>query len=143
MTEQTVLSRKIEEEIRKRAENTYPEEGCGVLLGTARENRITEIKELPNAADPEHTGKYFEIDPLVFLNIEREAEEKNLGVIGVYHTHPDHAAVPSKEDEMHMVPGLTYLILSVVQGKCREIRGYRKERSGDPVAEIEIGEATS
>ena len=143
MIKRLVLPREIEDEINKNAVAVYPLEGCGVLLGCKENDSVLKVIHLSNATDPERAEKYFEIDPLEFIEVEREAEKDKLEIIGFYHTHPDHPAIPSKEDELHMIPGLVYLIVSVSKEECREIRVYQKERSEEDAAELETGEEAS
>ena len=58
---------------------------------------------------------------------EQYARERQLDVIGFYHSHPDVAAVPSVFDREHAWPTYSYLIVSVLQGEAVDIRSWELE----------------
>ena len=89
-------------------------------------------------AEEERRGEYFLIDPLEIAKSELLAEKERLELIGFYHSHPDHEAVASKEDALHMIRGCSYVILSVKNGICRELRSYEKTDSMDIGAKEEM-----
>ena len=51
--------------------------------------------------------------------MQREARERDLDIVGFYHSHPDHPAQWSQTDlnEAHWI-GCSYVITSVEQGKA-------------------------
>ena len=63
----------------------------------------------------------YAIDPKDILLVQKRARGQGLNIIGVYHSHPDHAAVPSECDRAQAWPEYAYVIVSVqgvsVQGK--------------------------
>ena len=124
--------------LKQMAKDAYPKEGCGLLIGEAEKFLVTGFQELENAAAPDMTGRHFVLDPLKVYEAEKEIEGKKLDILGFYHTHPDHAAILSEEDRFYMIPGMLYMILSVVKGKCRDIRVYEKRESDGIVTEILI-----
>jgi proteasome lid subunit RPN8/RPN11 len=95
----------------------YPDEVCGFLLaradaadGAVRGIRATEAA--PNAYAGERRRR-FVIPPEELHLAERRAESRGEVVVGFYHSHPDHPAVPSDFDAEHAWPWYTYLVLSV------------------------------
>ncbi len=122
---------------------TYPEEGCGLLLGQADRFLVTDFLQLENTASPDRAGKHFVLDPLKVYEAEREAEKKGLDILGFYHSHPDHEAALSEEDRRYMIPGMFYMILSIVKGRCRDIRVFEKRESNGIVTEIFILEVAA
>jgi proteasome lid subunit RPN8/RPN11 len=111
----------------------YPEEGCGVLLGRdGGEARVIErVLPFQNTRSEERERRYL-IAPEQLLSAEREAREAGLDVVGFFHSHPDHPAVPSAFDLEHAWPYYSYLIVSVERGKVADATSWRlaADRSG-------------
>jgi len=123
------IKEEISEQINLVAESVYPGECCGFLVGTKDEKSITvlEVREARNKTEGELKASQFEIDPLSLYKVERELEGKGLEIVGFYHSHPDCKAIPSNSDAENMIPGLAYIILSVIKGKVRDTRCYLKD----------------
>jgi len=64
------------------------------------------------------------IDPKDMLRVQREAREKGLNIIGIYHSHPDHVAVPSECDRALAWPEYAYVIVSVCEGKAVDVQNW-------------------
>ena len=105
---------------------TYPDECCGFLFGNEFENvrTISEILIVTNSKEGDKK-KRFEISPKDYLYAEQFAEERKLLLLGVYHSHPNHPAVPSEQDRLAAQPNFSYIIISVRSGKINEIRSWR------------------
>ena len=60
------------------------------------------------------------------LPIYDEAVRLGVYVLGFYHSHPDHPAIPSEYDRQHLLcPWYNaYLILAVEKGAPRELTGW-------------------
>ena len=75
-------------EIRRHGEDTYPDECCGVLLGVigddTREVRATVRCGNTRIDSPQNR---YNIDPRELVRVQREARERELDVIGFYHSH--------------------------------------------------------
>jgi proteasome lid subunit RPN8/RPN11 len=63
--------------------------------------------------------------PLDWARLEDEADAKGLTLVGYYHSHPDHPAIPSEFDRAHALPNFRYLITSVRGGQAAEIRAWQ------------------
>ncbi|MGG6238519.1 M67 family metallopeptidase [Nodosilinea sp. AN01ver1] len=142
----------------------YPREGCGLLLGrrmfaaggTEEMGRtVTGIVPVANAWEPSlldytdaegggqgqsQRDRYW-IDPADLLAVQRQAREQGLEIIGIYHSHPDHAAVPSECDRVLAWPVYSYVIVSVVQGEAIDFKSWRLDDQNqfqpEPVKMIE------
>ncbi|HTS43976.1 MAG TPA: M67 family metallopeptidase [Puia sp.] len=104
--------------------NTFPDECCGFVFGMEDENQnriITEILVVENSKQGEKTRR-FEISPLDYLRAEQYAMDNELLLLGIYHSHPNHPAIPSEHDRIAAQPYFSYLIISVMN---REIAGIR------------------
>jgi proteasome lid subunit RPN8/RPN11 len=83
------------EEIGRHAAEAYPEECCGALFGAKvdGEVRVRLTERVPNRRTDQRERR-FSIDPLDYGRLERLAEESGLGLVGIYHSHPDHPPPP-------------------------------------------------
>ncbi|GAA2182592.1 M67 family metallopeptidase [Brooklawnia cerclae] len=112
------------ERIRIDAVQAYPDEGCGVLLGRfsedGQERIVQDVQPLVNSREPQERYHRFRIEPLDYLKAERQAAEWGLEIVGIYHSHPDHPAVPSDYDRDHALPGLSYIVVAVRGGQADE-----------------------
>jgi proteasome lid subunit RPN8/RPN11 len=59
------------------------------------------------------------------MKAEQFAEENNLQLIGVYHSHPNHPAIPSEHDRVAAQPFFSYIILSVINNEFGQLRSWR------------------
>lgn len=93
---------------------TLPEECCGLLIGKRVKREIT-VEKIKNAKNvyPYDRRVGYVIDPLDYLEAEKEAEEKGLEVVGVYHSHINLEASPSVKDLEQAIPRYVYLIISI------------------------------
>jgi proteasome lid subunit RPN8/RPN11 len=66
------------------------------------------------------------ISPLDYARAERTHASKGLGVVGNYHSHPNHPAVPSQFDLEHLAPWptMSYVVVSVMGGKAAGVRSW-------------------
>ncbi|MDR1039064.1 MAG: M67 family metallopeptidase [Deltaproteobacteria bacterium] len=124
------LTRDIEDAVRTEGEMAYPHECCGLILGSQDDpdgtsRRAFRALPIDNSREGEARRRRFEIRPGDFVRAEREALAAGVEVIGIYHSHPDHPAVPSDYDLSHALPFYSYLIVSVEQGKAGEITSWR------------------
>jgi proteasome lid subunit RPN8/RPN11 len=119
------LDPKTLEAIREHGREAYPEECCGALLGTADNGsaRVARIARMVNARRDERQRRYV-IEPLEYARVERQADAESLSVLGFYHSHPDHPAVPSEYDREHGFPFFHYVVLAVGAGVPGEAASY-------------------
>lgn len=120
------------------AEATYPEECCGVMLGNISNNCKTVIEIIPtqNAWNQETAGNFqdnhpnyskkrrYTIEPREMLQIQKSARDKNLNIIGIFHSHPDYQAIPSEFDRISAWEEYSYIIVSVQKGQAGEINSW-------------------
>ena len=116
------------DKIRKHGEKTYPDECCGFLLG-AREgatNVLGEVYPAENERQESRETRYL-ITPEQSKRADDYARSRGIGVIGYYHSHPDHPAAPSAYDLDHSCwPGESYIIVAVEQGKAAALNSFTK-----------------
>jgi proteasome lid subunit RPN8/RPN11 len=105
----------------------FPDECCGFLFGTEEENgtrTISTVREVKNAKTGDKRRR-FEISPKDYLEAEQFALDNGLLLLGIYHSHPNHPAIPSEHDRAAAQPYFSYVILSVMQGKAGQMRSWR------------------
>jgi len=123
-----------QERLQDWARYSYPREGCGLLLGQARDGvvRVVEVMRARNA-NTERAHDRYELDPGDFLRADQRARARQLEIVGIWHTHPDHPARPSATDRQRAWDGWSYLILSVNHLGVQALRSWRLD--GDDFVE--------
>jgi proteasome lid subunit RPN8/RPN11 len=123
------LSEKLVVRIRTHGAESYPHECCGALLGRDAETirQILDLLPLENRrADSPHNR--FTITTDDFRRAEKIAGERGLVLVGWYHSHPDHPALPSEFDRANAWPWYSYVIVSVEQRKPGQVTSWRLEQ---------------
>ncbi|CAN1213341.1 MPN domain-containing protein [Tumidithrix helvetica PCC 7403] len=144
--------------VQNHAENTYPEECCGLLLGTidAQDSSIKvgmEVRPMRNAWNEEvardlqavlptaldakasqaSSSKLdrFSIDPQEMLQVQKETRDRGFTIIGIYHSHPNAPAIPSEFDRVVAWQRYSYANASVRVGQVSEIQSWVLDEKGD------------
>lgn len=131
--------------LKDQGEQTYAQECCGLLIGYSSfedgiwhrtvqtikptQNVWNEQTDLPNAEGLSTTRRY-SIVPEELLRAQKVARTQGCDIIGVYHSHPDHPAVPSECDRKWAWPQYSYIILSVQQGIACDVRSWILDEHG-------------
>ena len=139
------IPRALLTEMHRHAAAVYPEECCGVLLGptapaSGEHRRIEELLAAENIREDEHRHNRFLIPPEVILRAQREGRERGIDILGYYHSHPDHPAVPSEFDREHAWPATSYVIVSVLLGEIADTRSWRLSDSRERFDEESLQE---
>ena len=119
--------------IHEHAKETYPEECSGVIVGmnTGEMKVVVDVWRAENTHEDERSRRFL-IDPLVYMKLEQQADERDMDVLGIYHSHPDHPAEPSEYDREHAWPNFSYIIASVGSEQVEDMRSWvlKDDRSG-------------
>ena len=125
------LGAALRAEVERHAEREYPRECCGLLVGRivggGRTRIIHATVPVANAfADAGERHHRMAIEPLEYARAERRYAAEGLGVVGNYHSHPNHPAVPSQYDLEHLAPWptMSYVVVSVREGKAVDLRSW-------------------
>ncbi|KAA3612077.1 MAG: hypothetical protein DWQ05_18930 [Calditrichaeota bacterium] len=126
------------------AEKTYPYECCGFLLGMRRGEDdfvVSEIIPAENQCKPA-PGKQFKIHAGDFFNVQKYSKKKDSAVIGIYHSHPDSPALPSKKDLAAAWPGFINAICAVRRGLAIDTQIFKlsKDRTSFEPIKMKIVE---
>ena len=116
------------DEVKTSAENCYPSEACGFLVGQLTSPKVIEVTRVVEAKNilAEESTTRFEADPKTRIMLEKETRGTSVKLIGHYHSHPDCAAIPSATDLKNCFePDLLWLIISVKNGKADGACAYQ------------------
>lgn len=115
------------------AETIYPEECCGILIGTissADRKIVIEVMPTINEWEPSDDdsdrtkhSRYIIPSPAIF-QAQKRARNLQLEIIGFFHSHPDNPAIPSECDRQQAWEIYSYPIVSVIQGKVKSIASW-------------------
>ena len=124
-------------EIRKHALDEYPHECCGIVIGFTESKeddilfRCTNIQnrlhKMDSRAYPRDAKTAYNIEPKELVKIFNQMRSKGMILKTFYHSHPDHDAYFSDEDEKMALfdgepayPDAKYLVVSVYNKVVRD-----------------------
>jgi proteasome lid subunit RPN8/RPN11 len=101
------------------AQEAYPNECVGAMLGSIGDDNknVVAAIPLPNAFEGSQAERYV-LRPDDLAAASRAARERNLDLIGIYHSHPDCGAYFSETDLENSSPWFcsSYVVLSIQKG---------------------------
>ena len=113
-------------EIGRWAVEAYPFEACGVLVGGVSTSKTAVIRVfVARNLESVAAGSRYRLDPRDHLAAWRWARERDLEIVGYWHSHPDHPPVPSSRDRRLAWEGTSYLIVTVTPSGAGELRCWR------------------
>ena len=119
--------------IHEHAKESYPEECAGAIVGmdVGETKIVVDVWRAENTHEGERERRFL-IEPLQIKDFEERAQERDMDLLGFYHSHPDHPAEPSEYDREHAWPYYSYVIASVGKGEVQNMRSWilRDDRSG-------------
>ena len=125
-----ILSKDILNNLKQQAEAAAPIEACGYLAG--RDNRIEKVYPMTNV-DQSH--EHFTLDPKEQFAVIKDARQRDLKLLAMYHSHPATPARMSLEDKrLAFDPEMTYMIYSL---KDDILKGFIVTED-DEIKEIEM-----
>jgi len=117
------------------ARDAYPEECCGAMLGA--EGDVREAMPLENSyAGPR--GTRYEIRPEELLRATREARDRGLRLVGIYHSHPDRDACFSETDLRNSCPWYSFLVFSIKGGAFDHAACWRPNAEQSEAAKVDL-----
>ena len=121
------------------ARQTYPNECCGAMLGSIDDAGKTVRVALPleNAFDGVQAARY-ELRPQDLLGADKAARERQMDLIGIYHSHPDCGAHFSKTDLQNSCPWYSFVVLSVQKGEFDHAASYLPNAEQTEATEEEL-----
>lgn len=139
------IEARLLDEIKRQAQSEYPKECCGLLIGRIEDNGrtrvVAETYPVSNAwAESDTMHRRMMITPQDYMRAERQFARQGLGVVGNYHSHPNHPAVPSEFDLENLAPWptMSYIVVSVLDGRAGMLRSWELEADRSRFNEEEI-----
>ena len=125
-----VFPNSLRAELEYKVVQGYPNETCGLLLGDRIDSGGV-IKQIVFARNlnQERARDRFLLDPKDFLQADQTAHSAGWEVLGIWHSHPDHPAEPSKTDRDNAWPDWSYVIVSVFRHGVQAVRSWRLQNN--------------
>lgn len=118
--EQTALQVMQEDALR-----SFPDECCGFFFGVEQDRRMVHsATPVVNSREGDKRRR-FSISPDDYRRAELHALTSGIQLLGVYHSHPLHPAVPSEHDLAAAMPWFSYIILSVEPQGIVSVRSWQ------------------
>ena len=108
------------------AVSTFPDECCGFMFGreeTDGTRLILDVLVVDNSKEGDKRRR-FAISPQDYMTAEQHALDHDWTLLGVYHSHPNHPAIPSEHDRIAAQPFFSYLIISVLNNEVITLRSW-------------------
>ena len=107
------------------ARATYPNECCGAMLGTihGEQKTVRVSMQLQNAFEGAQAARY-ELRPEDLLAADKAARERQMDLIGIYHSHPDCDAYFSRTDLQNSCPWYSFVVLSIQKGEFHHANSW-------------------
>ena len=136
--------------ISKHAEDTYPEECCGVILGGYGNDEVHPLDNIQNYLHerdprtfPRNARNAYTIDHRVLELTLAKAAGRGLTFKAIYHSHPDHDAYFSTEDTDFATPfgeptypDVAQLVISVMGGKVERVAVFMWDPEADVLGDF-------
>ena len=99
-----------------------PDEAAGLIAGAPGSDKAHVVYPTRNAAE---SSKVYAIDGLEYMRVERDADDRGLEILGVFHSHTHTEAYPSPTDVNQAPdPAWHYVIVSLKREEP-VLRSYR------------------
>ncbi len=121
-----IVSKTHFSEIKLQSIAAYPYECCGAMLGKVLDNGSKEVLscfDIVNQSD-EDKRRRFKITADDYRFLEAKADELGMTLLGFYHSHPDHPAIPSETDLEYAWPFFSYIIQAVYDGQPTDFKSF-------------------
>lgn len=149
-----VISQHLIDEMVADAQEGYPYEICGLLLGRVTEQGedaavkrvVVEVHRATNLNTHRANDRY-EMSPDDYRRIEADGQSRRLEIVGIYHSHPDHPSAPSETDRARAEEiwgdgqSWSYVILEVSAGKVASWRSWVLNQAQFEAESIELKSA--
>ncbi len=152
------ISQNLLEEIFAESRRTWPEEGCGFVIGFVSSSgertaekfiAVTNIQNQVHEKDPvrypRNAKTAYTIDPKEMETIQKNAESAGKKIISIVHSHPEHGVYFSAEDkEMAapwgepLFPEISYIVVSVYSGEVKNCSEFGWDVAANDFVENKI-----
>lgn len=114
----------------KAAIDAFPNECCGFFFGheVGEDRVVQEVMPVENSKEGDQRRR-FSIDPKAYMDAEKHALDMDMSLLGVYHSHPSHPAIPSEHDLKQAMPWFSYIILSVEKEAVKNTTSWQLDEA--------------
>lgn len=120
------------------AAEAYPNECCGVLVGSHYKGKKAFGSYRAENINKERSKDRYMIEPRELHLIDKMARAEGMDIMGFYHSHPDHPDKPSETDRELAHAGYSYVIISVQKGVCASSKCWAFEEDNEPFHEEKL-----
>jgi len=99
-----------------------PDEACGLLAGDPPTDKAVVVYPTANA---DASSRTYTVDPRDMLRADRDADERGLAIIGVFHSHTHTDAYPSPTDVAQAPDPSWHYVLVSLRDDAPVVRSYR------------------
>lgn len=121
MKKSIVISKDQKDLLLNHASKWKPNESCAILYGNI-ENEKSIVKEVFLAKNIDESPVNFTISNEELLKAYKIAEEKNLDIVGIFHSHPSSDAFPSSTDKKFMYTNPVVWVIS--SGESNDLKAF-------------------
>ena len=119
--------------------DSYPLEGCGLLVGRTGGSTVRRFVSIPNAAA---SARIYQLEGGAYAKAALQADRDGLDIIGVMHSHTHTVAYPSPTDVAEaskplIPPDWHWVIVSLAWG-YPELRSFRIVDGGIAEERVEL-----
>jgi proteasome lid subunit RPN8/RPN11 len=113
-------------EMKGHGEEAFPNECCGFFYGEEKNGvrMVSLARRIENVKEGDQRRR-FEISSKDYFKAERYATMEGLTLLGIYHSHPVHPAIPSEHDLAVAMPWFSYIIVSVEKDGVDHVRSWQ------------------
>ena len=147
-----LLTQEAWTEISRHAQETFPEECCGVIFSAGATDQVVRVKNIQNqlhALDPQTYPRTaviaYAMDPLELDSVIRQGEKKGRRLKAFYHSHPNHDAYFSDEDKAFAspfgeptYPDAAQIVISIYNRAVKVIRAFEWSTARNDFAEVPL-----
>ena len=129
---EAVIAGPVYQHMSDMADEAYPNEGCGVLVGRVTGERV-EILAATHGRNlnTERSRDRYVLDPADIVEADREARARGWDIVGFWHTHPDHPAQPSRYDTDRAWTDYVYIICRTTEEGTGDINAFALTGEGE------------
>ena len=132
------LDRSAWDEVARHAQETFPEECCGLIFSDGKSDRVRRVENIQNrlhALDPLTYPRTaviaYAMDPRELEAILQEEDRAGAKLKAFYHSHPKHEAYFSAEDKAFATPfgeptfpDAAQIVVSVYDASVKEAKAF-------------------
>lgn len=113
--------------MKKHAIEVFPNECVGAMIGYFdTQKRIKVAQKIIRVENSESKNKKrrFSITNDDYKELEDYCEQTNMTLLGFYHSHPNHPAIPSETDLNYAWPNFSYIIVSIYDWIFKDAKSF-------------------